>query len=197
MTAVRRPPPEDRVGAEPTDVELVQALAHDRDAALGALYDRHAGLVYGIARSMLTNRDDADDLTQEVFLALCSRGDYDPARGTVAAYLVTLTRSRALDRLRARGSRRRFMDRWQQSQVTAPAPFTPYEELALRQSSGRVRDVLAELSPQQRQVLELAYYRDLTQPEIAAELALPLGTVKTHARRGLQTMRRLLEDLLP
>jgi len=89
------------------------------------------------------------------------------------------------------------MDRWQQSQVTAPAPFTPYEELALRQSSGRVRDVLAELTPQQRQVLELAYYRDLTQPEIAAELALPLGTVKTHARRGLQAMRRLLEDLLP
>jgi RNA polymerase sigma-70 factor (ECF subfamily) len=181
----------------PSDAALVAALAHDRDAALAALYDRHAGLVYGIACAMLTNRDDADDLTQEVFLALCTRGDYDPARGTVAAYLVTLTRSRALDRLRARGSKRRFLERWQRSQVTAPAPFTPHEELALRQASGRVRSALAELSPAQRQVLELAYYRDLTQPEIAEELALPLGTVKTHARRGLQTMRRVLQDLLP
>src|SRR6185295_7564640 len=74
-------------GAAPSDAALVAALAHDRDSALGVLYDRHAGLVYGIACAMLTNRDDADDLTQEVFLALCSRGDYDPARGTVAAYL--------------------------------------------------------------------------------------------------------------
>jgi RNA polymerase sigma-70 factor (ECF subfamily) len=79
----------------------------------------------------------------------------------------------------------------------APPPLSPADELALRQSSSRVRDALAELTPSQREVLELAYYRDLTQPEIAETLALPLGTVKTHARRGLQAMRRLLEDLLP
>jgi len=192
---MRRHPAEDDVAAGASDAELVEALAHDRSAALGALYDRHARLVYGLARAMLMSRDEADDLTQEVFLALCTRSDYDPARGTLSAYLITMTRSRALDRLRARGSGQRFLGRWERSQVLS-SPFTPHEELALRQESGRVRGALAELSPAQRRVLELAYYKDLTQPEIAAELDLPLGTVKTHARRGLQAMRRLHEDLL-
>jgi RNA polymerase sigma-70 factor (ECF subfamily) len=193
---MRRHPAEDDVTADVSDAELVEALGHDRNAALGALYDRHAGLVYGLALAMLTSRDEADDLTQEVFLALCTRSDYDPARGTLAAYLITMTRSRALDRLRARGSGQRFLGRWERSQVLSSSPFTPHEELVLRQESGRVRGALVELSPAQRQVLELAYYKDLTQPEIAAELDLPLGTVKTHTRRGLQAMRRLLEDLL-
>ncbi len=193
---MRRHPVEDDVDAAASDAELVAALAHDRNVALGALYDRHARLVYGLALAMLTSRDEADDLTQEVFLALCTRSDYDPARGTVSAYLITMTRSRALDRLRARGSVQRFLGRWERSQVLS-SPFTPHEELALRQESGRVRGALSELSPAQRHVLELAYFKDLTQPEIAAELDLPLGTVKTHARRGLQTMRRLLEGLLP
>jgi RNA polymerase sigma-70 factor, ECF subfamily len=193
---MHRHPAEDDVTADVSDAELVAALGHDRNAALGALYDRHAGLVYGLALAMLTSRDEADDLTQEVFLALCTRSDYDPARGTLAAYLIIMTRSRALDRLRARGSGQRFLGRWERSQVLSSSPFTPHEELVLRQESGRVRGALVELSPAQRQVLELAYYKDLTQPEIAAELDLPLGTVKTHTRRGLQAMRRLLEDLL-
>ena len=195
MTALRNHAAEDDVAAGASDAELVEALAHDRNAALGSLYDRHARLVYGLALAILTSRDEADDLTQEVFLALCTRSDYDPARGTLSAYLITMTRSRALDRLRARGSGQRFLGRWERSQVLS-SPFTPHEELALRQESGRVRGALAELSPPQRQVLALAYYKDLTQPEISAELDLPLGTVKTHARRGLQAMRRLLEDLL-
>jgi RNA polymerase sigma-70 factor (ECF subfamily) len=197
VTVTRHHPDGDDVATGASDAELLEALAHDRNAALGALYDRHARLVYGLALAMLTNRDEAEDLTQEVFLALCTRRDYDPARGTLSAYLIVMTRSRALDRLRARGSGRRFLGRWERSQVLSSSPFTPPEELALRQESGRVRGALAELSPAQRQVLELAYFKDLTQPEIATELDLPLGTVKTHARRGLQAMRRLLEDLLP
>ena len=196
VTTLPGHPAEHPVAAGISDADLVEALAHDRNAALGALYDRHARLVYGIALAMLMSRDQAEDLTQEVFLALCTRNDYDPARGSLSAYLITMTRSRALDRLRARGSRRRFLGRWERSQVLSPSPFTPPEELTLRQESGRVRSALAELSPAQRQVLELAYYKDLTQPEIAAELDLPLGTVKTHARRGLQALRRLLEGLL-
>jgi RNA polymerase sigma-70 factor (ECF subfamily) len=193
---MRRHPAEGAAAAGASDAELVAALAHDRNAALGAVYDRYAGLVYGLALAMLTSRDEADDLTQEVFLALCTRSDYDPARGSLAAYLITMTRSRALDRLRARGSGRRFLSRWERSQALSSSPFTPHEEVALRQGAGRVRGALAELSPAQRQVLELAYYKDLTQPEIADELDLPLGTVKTHTRRGLQALRRLLEDLL-
>jgi RNA polymerase sigma-70 factor (ECF subfamily) len=193
---MRRHSPADDVAPDSSDAALVEALAHDRSAALGALYDRHARLVYGLALAILGSRDDADDLTQEVFLSLCTRGDYDPARGTLSAYLIVMTRSRALDRLRARGRGRRFLGRWERSQMLSTSPFRPEEEFALRHASGRVRGALGELSPTQRQVLELAYYKDLTQPEIAAELDLPLGTVKTHARRGLQAMRHLLEDLL-
>jgi RNA polymerase sigma-70 factor (ECF subfamily) len=85
------------------DTELVAALAVDRTRALAALYDRHAGLVYGLAMKILGGQAEAEDLTQEIFLSLCGKCDYDPARGTLSAFLVTLTRSRAIDRIRARG----------------------------------------------------------------------------------------------
>ncbi len=179
-----------------TDAELWQALKVDQAAALGALYDRHAPLVYGLALAILRNPEDAEDLTQEVFLVLCSECDYDPARGSLVGFLVTMTRSRAIDKLRRRSRRVRFLERWGDA-PTVGAPFpTPPEEVSLAECSESVRNALAQLPEQQRRVLEMAYYRGLSQVEIATELNAPLGTVKSWARAGLFSLRKALADLI-
>src|ERR1051325_4239759 len=82
-----------------TDAELLAALAVDQPRALGLLYDRYAGLVYGLAAKILGASPEAEDLTQEIFLTLCTKCDYDPSRGSLSAFLVTLTRSRAIDKI--------------------------------------------------------------------------------------------------
>lgn len=179
-----------------TDVELWHGLKVDQTAALGALYDRYASLVYGLALTILTDAQEAEDLTQEIFLALCSKCDYDPERGSLSGFLITMTRSRAIDKIRSRGRKVKFLKRWGQT-VTLDVPFcTPPEHVSLAECSQQVRDALAQLPDNQRQVLELAYYKDLSQVEIAAQLNVPLGTVKTWARKGLFSLRHALRDLI-
>src|SRR6185295_12616689 len=150
-----------------TDAELLAALAADQTSALGALYDRYAGLVYGLAMRMLAVPSEADDLTQEIFLSLCTKCDYDPTRGSLSAFLVTLTRSRAIDKIRARARKSRALESWGET-VADDAVASPFEELSVAECSERVRAALADLPDAQRRVLEMAYYRDLSQTEIAA-----------------------------
>jgi RNA polymerase sigma-70 factor (ECF subfamily) len=174
----------------------VDSLAKD-PTALGVLYDRHAGLVYGIALASLRNADEAQDLAQEVFLSLYQQRDsYDPARGTLGGFLVTMTRTRAIDRLRARGRKLRLLQHHHRATPPVSSGFDPLERMSLAQCADRVRAALAELPESQRKVLELAYYRGLTQSEIAADLETSLGTVKSWARRGLQSLARALGDLV-
>jgi RNA polymerase sigma-70 factor (ECF subfamily) len=170
---------------QPTDEELVARLASDA-SALGDLYDRHARLVYGLALAILTNADEAADLTQEVFLSLCGSSLYDPARGTVGAFLTTLVRTRRVRLLRAQ---------WENA-PPPERPSLPHDRVAEAEHAKRVRDALAALPDTERRALEMAYYRGLTQAEIAEDLAVPLGTVKSWCRRGLLTMRRALADLV-
>ena len=176
-----------------SDAELLAALEAAPAAALGALYDRYARVVYGLAHAMLTNPSEAEDLTQDVFLALCGDNRYDPARGSLGAYLVAMTRSRAIDRLRARGRTQRIFEPTDEPIARAVSPSRPADEVSLQQCAARVRQALAELPDDQRRVLELAYYRGLSQTEIADETGLPLGTVKTWTRRGLLKLKDLLQ----
>jgi RNA polymerase sigma-70 factor (ECF subfamily) len=183
-------------GSARADRELLDSLAHD-PTALGVLYDRYAGLVYGIALSALRNADEAQDLSQEIFLSLYQqREHYDAARGALPGFLVTMTRTRAIDRLRARGRKLRLLQDFHRAAPPAEMGFDPLERLSLGQCADRVRAALAELPEVQRKVLELAYYRGLTQSEIAADLDASLGTVKSWARRGLQSLARALGDLV-
>lgn len=177
----------------PSDADLVAALITDPRGALAALYDRHAGLVYGLALKILASTTDAEDLTQEVFVALARSSTYDPARGSLPAYLVTYTRSHAIDRLRARGRRRRLLAQWHAEPTETIVP-SPLDALTLHERAEHVQSALATLPDSQRTVLELAYFRGLSQTEIAAELETPLGTVKTWARKGLLSMRALLRE---
>jgi RNA polymerase sigma-70 factor (ECF subfamily) len=180
---------------EPPDDVLLRAVATDR-AALGALYDRYGGLVYGLARAILQSSEEAEDLTQEVFVMLCQSTTFDPARGSLGGYLTTLTRSRAIDRLRSRGRRLRLLrDTWRSTPPPDPGSL-PVERIATRESAERVRGALAGLPADQRRALELVYYQGLTQAEIATTLDTPLGTVKSWCRRGLLGLRAALADLV-
>jgi len=179
-----------------SDAELLAAMRADPAVALGALYDRYARVVYGLAQTMLASATEAEDLTQDVFLALCGDNRYDPVRGSLTAYLVAMTRSRAIDRLRVRGRTQRLFDPTDRAVARAVSRSAPAEEVSLLQCGVRVREAVAALPDDQRRVLELAYYRGLSQAEIADETGLPLGTVKTWTRKGLLALRGRLGDLL-
>ncbi|MFS8779326.1 sigma-70 family RNA polymerase sigma factor [Synechococcus sp. W55.1] len=176
---------------EKTDAEVFAALKAGRSQALAILYDRHAGLVYGIACKMLGNTAEAEDLTQDIFLNL-ARSAFDPRRGSLRTYLSILARSRCLDRLRSWRSRQRSLERGRVELQGNPAADPALEQLAQAEQVVEVQTALAELSESQRQVLKMAYYEGMSQTEIAKQLDLPLGTVKARARRGLLRLRELL-----
>jgi RNA polymerase sigma-70 factor, ECF subfamily len=161
---------------------LLRLTAGDQHA-LGEVYDRYASLVNGLALRILRNRTEAEDVVQEVFVQIWRQaGRFDPARGSPEAWICTMARTRALDRLRRRASRR------EDPPDAAPGPSeAPRTEQALA-----VRKALDTLSDDQRNALELAYYEGLTQTEIAARLGQPLGTVKTRIRTALIRLRDVL-----
>ncbi len=177
------------------DERLVGALADD-PSALGLLYDRYGSLVYGLALAILTNRDEAEDLTQEIFLSLHDQSRaFDPARGSLGAYLTTRTRSRAIDKLRGGSRRVRILRAQWEAEPAPPSPATPMDEVSRREAAVRVRRALADLPPSERRALELFYYQGMTQAEIAEHVGAPLGTVKSWCRRGLLGLRDVLGDL--
>ena len=174
-----------------TDVELPHAIARSNEAALASLYDRYRLILFGLLVRILNSRADAEDVLQEVFLQVWRRAaDFDEQRGRPFTWLVTLTRSRAIDRLRLLSARQR---------LAASAAKEASEEVsdavddALRSEKKEiVSRALAELSEEQRRTLLLAYFDGLTQSEIAAKLGTPLGTVKTRMRSGMIKLRELL-----
>lgn len=175
-----------------TDAELIATLSKGQTAALGILYDRHAGLVYGLALNALGNAQEAEDLTQDIFLTLAKGTTYDPQRGSLRTFLAILTRSRARDRLRSRNSARQTLQRWQVGGQTEPIANTPLEQVFQHEQSQEVSTALAQLSDSQQLILKMAYYDGLSQAEIAKQLEIPLGTVKARARRGLLKLRQTL-----
>lgn len=178
--------------ADTPDVELVACLKAGHQKALGILYDRYAALVFTVAMQILGRRDEAEDLVHEVFLTFWKQDKYNPNRGGLSTYLSLLTRSRALNKLGSRESQQRVTNRLQSAESPEFDAATPLELAAQDEQQVRVRAALAQLVPSQQQVLELAYYKGLSQSQIAAQLNLPLGTVKTQARQGLLKLRQIL-----
>ena len=178
-----------------TDADLFLQLQNGQTNVLAILYDRHAGLVYGIALRLLGNTTEAEDLTQDIFLSLTRKCSYDPKRGSLRTYLGILTRSRALDKLRARiRQQQKLRDRAldEDAMVLADAPILNIAQL---ERSHIVQSALEQLSTKEREVLEMAYYQGLTQSEIAEQLNTALGTIKSRSRRGLLKLRQALGDL--
>ena len=162
---------------------LIRRLTRGDHKALGEFYDLYAGLVNGLAIRILRDPAEAEDTVQEVFVQVWRQAArFDPSRGTPEAWLCTMARTRALDRLRKRTSRREEPE--QEKPAASPAPRNE-EALAVRRA-------LDGLPPEQKRALELAYYEGLTQTEIADRLKEPLGTVKTRIRTAMIRLRGVL-----
>ena len=168
-------------------------LAAGDVSVIGNLYDRHARAVFSLAVRVLGNREDAEEIVQDVFAQVWSQAArFDAARGTFGAWLLMMTRSRAIDRLRARRPG---------AAVIAPEPLreppdpipTQEESVITGEDAERIRVAMQDLNTSQRTAIELAYYEGLSQSEIAERLQEPLGTVKTRIRSGLLKLRAALQ----
>ena len=169
-----------------------------RDAeAFARLYDRHADLIYSVALRVLADPALAEDTAQEVFLRLWRTPEaYDPARGRFLSWLVSVARNRAVDEVRMRG-RRRLREVGDNASIDDPPDRRAEDpQLAVQVQADRlaVRRALAQLPPDQRTALELAYFSGLTQQEIAERLRQPLGTVKTRTRLAMRKLRAMLGE---
>lgn len=180
--------------AEPSQVsdnDLLRAVSRGDETALAAIYDRYRLILFGLILRILHDRQEAEDVLQEAFLQVWRRAaDFDESRGRVFTWLVTIARSRALDRLRALGARARLAD--QAAQAPADQVGDAAEDALKSEQGTIVRQALTELPEEQRRALLLAYFEGLTQSEIAARLGEPLGTIKTRMRSGLIKLRELL-----
>jgi RNA polymerase sigma-70 factor, ECF subfamily len=171
---------------EPDEALLVRIAAGD-EAALACFYDRHAPRLYGLLRKVLECRDDADDALQLVFVQVWrTASQYDATRGGVKGWLVLIARSRARD-LRRRARHAEQMSPLGVCDVSDPA--VPGDK---RHQDSRLHRALAQVPAEQRAAIDLAFFHGMTYQEVAQHQTLPLGTVKTRIRSGLQRLRDLL-----
>lgn len=186
------------VTAPPDEATLVALLARIRfgDAeALGQLYDLTVGRVHALALRVLRQPQDAEEVVGDVYLQVWEKASaYCPERGAVLAWVLMLAWSRAVDRRRRRGAAARDVHPADLENAYTESEDDPTAHLLERLGNvQRLAPAWAALSAMQRTVLELAYRHDLSQPEIARRTGLPLGTVKSHARRGLAALRAALD----
>lgn len=175
-----------------TNSALRRDLSDHYPRTLAALFERYGSLVYGLALKLLKHPQEAEDLTQEIFLTVWRKARQNPDAPFLVSHLITLTRSRAIDRLRARSRALKMLSKLGSLSTAEAKPPTPLDQAVSRERSHRVREALSQLPDKQRQLLELAYDQGLSQSQIAERLNLPLGTVKTWTRQGLLQLRRTL-----
>jgi RNA polymerase sigma-70 factor, ECF subfamily len=187
-----------RHGEDPTrlaDEDLLGLVENGDDRGFAALYDRHGRVAYSLAYRLLGNREAAEDLVQDTFLAVWrAPSTYSAGRGSVRTWILAILHNRGVDRLRSAGAMSRRQEALE-SQVLGARPGPDVAEVAAaRAEAGEVRGALKELPAEQQQVLTLAYYGGFTHQEIAGMLELPLGTVKSRMHLGLARIRRNLGE---
>jgi RNA polymerase sigma-70 factor, ECF subfamily len=176
----------------------VRRCAESDQSALGALYDESSRHVYGVALSVLRDPADAEEVTLDVYSQVWrSAAVYSSQRGSVVAWLLTLARSRAIDRLRSRANRQKREEPIEESQqqTFSTTGATPEEAAAAVQTRQRIQNALRGLPQDQREAVELAYFSGLTHSELAVHLRQPLGTIKTRIRMGMMKLRESLQGL--
>ncbi len=180
------------------DPTLLARVVKGDQQAFSQLYDYSSTLLFTLAVRMLGNREEAAELLQDVYLEVWRKvSRYDVGRGTPIAWLITLTKSRAMDRLRARASRgyraTNSLEGGMATQVADPAP-SPLETQADQELRTAIGAAVAGLPQSQQQAIELAYYEGLSHTEIATRLNQPLGTVKTRIKLGMSKLRESLQQ---
>jgi len=168
-------------------------------AAMRTLYERCAGRVWSVTLRILGSRPDAEEVLQESFLEVWRRArEFDPARGELETWVMTIARTRAIDRKRTLGTVARVAEEVAtQPPPVSATPVNPSEAAEQGQEQARVAAAMGALPPEQRQVVELAYFEGLSQREIAERTGDPLGTVKTRARLALEKLASLLGSQTP
>ena len=187
------PEPDDRA----VELDLLARITKRERVAFEELYTRYSNILYATAMKFLKEDADAQDVVQDVFIQIWDKAKlYDPAKGKPLTWALTMTRNRSIDRIRAIQRRTRLRDDFEKETV-ADESAGIREALSGVDASERsqiLRDAVGRLSPEQRKVIDLAFFGGLTQSEIADRLGEPLGTVKARARRGLMKLKELLGE---
>ncbi|HQR68856.1 MAG TPA: sigma-70 family RNA polymerase sigma factor [Thermoanaerobaculia bacterium] len=191
------PPPETPPGPAASDLELLERIRGGDASALEALHARYASPVYSLVWKVLQNAEEAEDVALDVFWQVWRQADrYDPSRGAPPAWIFTLARSRAIDRLRARHRREDRTISFDDPEMNLDPldeKASPDQVASFRQTRDAVREAMESLSPVQREAVELAFFQGLTHVEIAEKLRQPLGTIKTRIRQGLIRLKNRLD----
>jgi len=177
------------LSSEATDAALVSRVVEGDESALAILYDRYSGVVYSAVKRVLDDAGAAEEILQDIFYQLWrNASSFDPARGSLAGWLLVSARNRAIDRLRRRG--RAAMEELGENLVAFPVHLE--SQIARTEMITRVKSLLDTLPPAQREALDFAYFEGMTHSEIAQRTGEPLGTVKTRLRSALGVLKRAL-----
>ena len=177
------------------ELDLLARVAKRERAAFEQLYARYSNILYATAMKFLKQDADAQDVVQDVFIQIWDKAKlYDPTKGKPLTWALTMTRNRSIDRIRAIQRRTRLRDDFEKETVLDESAGVreALSGVDASEKSQILRDAVGRLSPEQRKVIELAFFRGFTQSEIADRLGEPLGTVKARARRGLMKLKEIL-----
>ena len=185
-----------RIGAL-DEIDLIKRIVQRDEKALGKLYDRYSKLLYGFILSIVKKQEEAEDVLQELFLQIWEKSSsFDVGRGNVYTWVVTLARNRAIDRIRSK--QYRMQDQADPDfgidSLSNPADPTPLDAVMMRERTEFIRQALQTLPKEQREAIEIAYFGGRSQSEIAAQLNVPLGTVKTRMRQGMKKLQTQLME---
>ena len=176
---------------------LIQRVAEDDHCAVSELYGTPSRIIYGLVLRILKNAEAAEEVLLDVYTQVWRQASlYDRARGAPLAWMTTIARSRAINRLRSGNLELQRIEALEKDSTPVATGGTPEDLLALTERRRLVRSALDLLSTEQRESIELAYYGGLTHSEIAARLGQPLGTIKTRIRLGMMKLRDALKSIL-
>lgn len=182
------------------EIKLMKRIKARDEEALSELYDLYNRLLFGMIISIVKKREEAEDLLQEVFVKIWQKAHtFNEDKGNAYSWIVTLTRNKAIDRIRSKGYKTQ-----QKATQDVDAPeftlegdaFDPLETTIFSDRAELVRNALMEIPESQCEVLKIAYYRGMTQTEISEHLDIPLGTVKTRMRQGMIKLKDILEEFI-
>jgi RNA polymerase sigma-70 factor, ECF subfamily len=177
------------------DSALVEQMTTGDEAALAALYDRYAGMLFSMLMRILRDHQAAEEVLQDSFMQLWrGAARFDAARGSLPAWLMVIARNRAISRLRRRGHQETPEDVEAFPMNAVPSPVDLEDEAERALLVEKLKRAMAALSPEQREAVELAYFEGMTQTEIAARTRSPLGTVKSRVRAAMQSLKELFDD---